>query len=205
MKRNEAFPTGFFKAADFENGNLTLTIKSIAMKSIGQGDDATDKPHLSFNEDHRELALNLTNWNFIADVYGDESDEWIGKQITLYKARVPFGGKIVDAIRVEVPNPIATQNTAPASTRAPQAAPSQNNALDAPMTKETRAAIIDEAVALYGEADAPAKLREYLAPATLSGLSESAARSVLDALQKTPQPVAAAADDFDDTDPFGDI
>ena len=74
------------------------------------------------------------------------------------------------------------------------------------MTAETRAAIIGEAVALYGEAAAPAKLKEYLAPVALSSLSEGAARSVLEGMQKTPQPVGAgAAEDFDDTDPFGEI
>lgn len=71
------------------------------MEELGQGQDKDIKPVLKFEEDHRGLVLNQTNWGSIEAIHGVESDMWIGKRITLYvDPNVMFGGKRVPAIRV---------------------------------------------------------------------------------------------------------
>ena len=39
----------------------------------------------------------------IAELYGDDSVDWRGKEIELYPTKVEFSGKLVDAIRVREP------------------------------------------------------------------------------------------------------
>lgn len=210
MKRNEAFPTGFFKAADLEENELTLHIKDVQMKSIGQGENAQMKPHVAFSDDARELALNVTNWNNIELAYGDDSDHWAGSPITLYKDRVPYGSKIVDAIRVRVPNPhdAYRPNQAALAASTPTSVERSPEPQTPPMTAATRDQIIAQARILWVQ-DASQHLGEYLAPRSLGTLDEGAAKAVLAELQrKTCEAQAQAApvaDDFDDADPFGDI
>jgi len=60
---------------------------------------------LSFKELDKPLVLNTTNGQIIAAMVGsDESDDWIGRQIVLYKdPNVSFAGKLVGGIRCRAP------------------------------------------------------------------------------------------------------
>ena len=78
-----------------------LTIKNAEVKKLGQGDEARNKIVLSFGETEKRLALNSTNSKIIAEEYGDDTDEWAGKQITLSVVKKNFAGKLVDGIQVE--------------------------------------------------------------------------------------------------------
>ena len=55
---------------------------------------------MAFEGKDKKLVLNKTNANLIAGQHGEETDNWIGKQIKLYEAQVDFGGRTVPAIRV---------------------------------------------------------------------------------------------------------
>jgi hypothetical protein len=80
--------------------NTMLTIKNAEVKKLGQGEDARNKVVLSFNETSKQLALNSTNSKIIAERYGDDTDRWTGKQITLIVVKKNFAGKLVDGIQV---------------------------------------------------------------------------------------------------------
>ena len=80
--------------------NTMLTIKSAEVKKLGQGEDAKNKIVLSFNETSKQLALNSTNSKIIAEKYGDDTERWTGKQITLIVVKKNFAGKLVDGIQV---------------------------------------------------------------------------------------------------------
>ena len=58
---------------------------------------------LKFQGETKGLVLNKTNASMIAHDYGREIDDWVGKTIECYKDAVPYQGRIVDAIRVRVP------------------------------------------------------------------------------------------------------
>ena len=47
--------------------------------------------------------LNRINTETLVEAYGDETDGWLGKLIELVVARVQFGAKMVDGIRVRAP------------------------------------------------------------------------------------------------------
>lgn len=100
MRVSEAFPSDFLKAADLQGNNAKVTMQRVEMKEIG--DDR--KPVLYFKGKEKGLVLNKTNSNNIANLYGDEMDDWTGKEIVLFPAMVDFQGKTVEAIRVRGPN-----------------------------------------------------------------------------------------------------
>ncbi|MEE9159976.1 MAG: hypothetical protein V3U60_16525 [Gammaproteobacteria bacterium] len=89
---------GEYVACEELNGrDVTLTISSIALKTF---DDGTSKPAISFKNARKGFLLNKTNSITIATMYGDETDGWIGKPITLFPTDTDFGGKRVPCIRV---------------------------------------------------------------------------------------------------------
>jgi hypothetical protein len=50
------------------------------------------------------LPLNRVNWDSVADICGDDTEDWPGGQITLCPAKTEMAGKSVDCIRINEPN-----------------------------------------------------------------------------------------------------
>lgn len=96
MNINGAFPSQYLKAADLSKATV-VTIASVEVEEIG--DDT--KPVLHFKGSDKGLVLNKTNANIISEVLGtEETDEWIGKKISIYPTKTEFQGKRVACIRV---------------------------------------------------------------------------------------------------------
>lgn len=96
---NDAFPSNYLKAADLKGRNVTVTMDRVEFEVLGDN----KKLILYFEGKDRGLVLNKTNANNIANAYGDDTDDWIGKQIVLFEAMVDFQGRTVPAIRVRMP------------------------------------------------------------------------------------------------------
>lgn len=109
MKMSDAFPSNYLRATDFPKPTLA-TMSHVKMEDIG--DD--HKPVLYFQELEKGLVLNKTNGNTIAEVYGDDSDDWKGQPIVLFEMPVQFQGRMVQAVRVRKPKPQARTAAAPA-------------------------------------------------------------------------------------------
>ena len=99
MRVSDAFPSDYLKAADLRDKNVLVVVDRVEMKDIG--DD--HKPIVYFQHKDKGLVLNKTNANNIALAYGDDTDDWIGKEIVLFPAMVDFQGRTVAAIRVRTP------------------------------------------------------------------------------------------------------
>lgn len=109
-KLNEAFPSKYMTAADFENGDVTATILSADVETVGQGADASQKIILKLKGIQKPVVINRTNANTIAKVTGsDDTDDWIGKRITLGASEVEFKGELVMSIRVRLKKPTSAQ------------------------------------------------------------------------------------------------
>jgi hypothetical protein len=104
MNIQKAFPSNFLKASDFDE-DTTYTIKAVKLESIGQGNDKEEKPVVSFRETDKTFVLNKTNSNTIAGLYGNETDQWVGKQITLFPTEVEFKGAMTLSLRVRMKKP----------------------------------------------------------------------------------------------------
>lgn len=96
---NEAFPSQFLKASDLQGRQVTVAIDRAEYEKIG--DDR--KLILFFQGKQKGMVLNKTNANNIAALYGPDTDNWNGEEITLFEAMVDFQGKTVPAIRVRAP------------------------------------------------------------------------------------------------------
>lgn len=105
MKISKQFPTKFIKAVDLDGRDITLTIARVVVERLGQGNQAEDKPVAYFNKTNKGLVLNATIARSIAALYGDETDEWGGRRITVYPTRVKAFGETHDVVRVrpEIP------------------------------------------------------------------------------------------------------
>jgi hypothetical protein len=100
MTRNQIFPSRWLKASDLSREGQNVTIRKVTVEEIGEAREK--KPICAFDEIDKELVVNVTNWNGIAELTGeDDSDNWAGHVVKLVRVRVPFGGKNVEAIRVE--------------------------------------------------------------------------------------------------------
>lgn len=102
MKLSEAFPSKYLKAGDLpEDGTYPLTIEKVTIEEIGVSKDK--KPVIHFEETDKAMVCNKTNGNTIKKVLGsDDTDDWTGKTIHLYRAEVEFQGDMVEAIRVKL-------------------------------------------------------------------------------------------------------
>ena|SRR5215813_6190089 len=132
MHINKMITSAYLRAADIETDSLTLTIDDLRQEEVGQQKDL--KYVLYFSEVTKGLVLNATNINTIGKLHGNETDDWIGKPITLFVTTVNMNGESKEAIRVS-PRPARGQQQQPAQAQPPigrtynqqqQAQPTQN-------------------------------------------------------------------------------
>jgi hypothetical protein len=107
MNLSEAYPSRYLKADDLNGDPITLTIADVVMTELGQGEDKQRKLVLSFEDNDKEMVLNKTNAVAIAKLYGQETDEWVGKRITVIAREVDFKGVPTLALRVSIVKPKA--------------------------------------------------------------------------------------------------
>lgn len=111
MNINEAFPSKYLKAADLQGRQVTVKMARAEYEMIG--DDK--KLILYFQGKEKGMVLNKTNANNIAFIYGQDTDDWAGCEITLFEAMVDFQGKTVPAIRIRAPQKKAQPKPQPQS------------------------------------------------------------------------------------------
>lgn len=91
----------FLKGDDLEEGERTIaTIKSAEEVNFPSGDTV---PVLEFLELEQKLTLNKTRIKKLVEVLGDDTDDWIGKKISIYRVDVQFQGKTMPGIAVAAP------------------------------------------------------------------------------------------------------
>jgi hypothetical protein len=96
----DLFPSNWIKAPDLRGRRVTVTMAAVKVEEVG--DDK--KPVLYFSGTDKGLVLNVTNANSIKELYGPETNDWRGRAITLYVAKVEYQGKRMDGIRVDPPD-----------------------------------------------------------------------------------------------------
>lgn len=99
MNVSEMYPSAYLRAADIARGGQTLVIQRLLNEKLGD----EMKWVLYFQKEQRGLVLNKTNASAIEEKLG-ATDAWINKSVTLTVQKVSFQGKLVDGIRVMVPD-----------------------------------------------------------------------------------------------------
>ena len=107
MKITDAFPSNWLKAGDLQGREHQLVVKEVISEDIGDG----HKPVVYFQRGNKGLVLNKTNALAITEVYGDETDNWLGATVTIYPDKTQFQGRRVDCIRVRCTKPAQAAQT----------------------------------------------------------------------------------------------
>ena len=106
------YPNEYLYAADLKGKDKTLTISRFSVEDLHVAGSKTEpKPVLYFAEieqAHKDgklpfnlkLVINKTNTKQMIKLLGTETDNWIGKKITLYPTTTKFGRDTVDCIRI---------------------------------------------------------------------------------------------------------
>jgi hypothetical protein len=113
-KLDDLYPSKWLASADLEEDqDLVVTIKNITQEKMRDG---TSKVCIAFREPGiKPFLANKTNCKTIAKLYGDESDDWLGKRITLFVTEVDFAGDSVPALRVRSKPPKDPKAAKPAA------------------------------------------------------------------------------------------
>ena len=83
-KRNEIFPSKYLKASDLAGKPLVVEIERAPTETLGSGNDAEQKTVLHFRGGPKPLPLNMINWDSVAAIGGDDTDNWPGHRIELF-------------------------------------------------------------------------------------------------------------------------
>ena len=105
MKRNEVFPSKYLKAADLGGKPAVVKISRVSYETLKSPEGKEqNKTILAFAGAAKLLPLNMTNWDAVANVAGDDTDDWVGKKIELYPTTTQMGNKIVECVRIRKPS-----------------------------------------------------------------------------------------------------
>jgi hypothetical protein len=102
-KRNEIFPSKYLKAIDLAGKPLVVEIERAPTETLGSGNDTEKKTVLYFRNGVKPAPLNMTNWDAVATIAGDDSNDWPGHRLELYPTTTELKGKVVDCIRIRAP------------------------------------------------------------------------------------------------------
>ena len=111
MDAKKLFPTNYICDDDLGDRDITLTMSTVKMEAMPDG---SMKAVLYFHEAQKGMTLNKVNGSRIIAMYGSETDDWMGKRVTLYPSETTFQGDVVGCVRVR-PTPPAQQVDPPAT------------------------------------------------------------------------------------------
>lgn len=88
---------------------LTVTIEKVVQEMVQNG-DKKDECIVMYLNGHKPMIINSTNRKALQKATGtDFIERMIGKQVTLYVAKIKAFGETVDALRIRPNAPIAPQ------------------------------------------------------------------------------------------------
>ena len=122
MKRDEIFPSKYLKANDLNSKPIIVTIDSAPLEVLKNPEGKEQsKVVLYFRGAKKALPLNVSNWDAVAAICGEDTDDWPGGRIELYADKTRMGGKTVDCIRVRAPQDAAAKIATPTKAAQPEA------------------------------------------------------------------------------------
>ena len=101
MKANELCPSPNLQALDIGadlGDSVNVTIKGFDRAEVGK--EKQLKSRLWFEEFDRPLVINRTNVKALIDLFGNDTEEWIGERCNMYVSETSFQGDVVRCLRV---------------------------------------------------------------------------------------------------------
>ena len=92
------FESQWVRACDLRGQPRTVTIAKITTEVVGRFEEHL--PVIWFDGKKKGMVLNKTNAAAIAEIYGRETDHWLGQPITLFPTTAKVEGRVVPAVRI---------------------------------------------------------------------------------------------------------
>ncbi len=101
MKVNDLIDSKFLKQTDVPDP-VAVTFQSLKKMNMARDDEDPDyRWTAKFSEFAKPMVLNVTNIKRCAKSLGDDTEDWMGKQMELYcDPDIEFGGNIVGGLRL---------------------------------------------------------------------------------------------------------
>ncbi len=112
MNVRSMFPSKYVAAGDLAGHDVSVVIAAIKIEKVGSDDE--QRPVVYFQGMTKGMVLNRTNARRIEQLYGGETDAWLGRPITIYPSETDFAGESVPCIRVRLESPQLAQVQTPA-------------------------------------------------------------------------------------------
>jgi hypothetical protein len=101
MKRDDLFPSKYLKASDLGGKPIVVEIATTGVEDLKDISGKTNsKLVVTFKGRKKSLVMNRTNYDAVADLHGEETNNWPGKLVELYPTKTSMGGKTMDCIRI---------------------------------------------------------------------------------------------------------
>jgi hypothetical protein len=121
MKKQDAYPSRYFRASDFPDEPLVLEIETARMEEFQNGSKTTEKMVTYFRKQKSGLVCGPVLWDQLIEVTGEEdTDNWRGHHVELFRDMTPFQGKLVACIRVRKPGTPAKAKRSPPKSGKPE-------------------------------------------------------------------------------------
>lgn len=107
MKISEMLQSNWLRKDDLSDpiGGEVFTIRRLTEELVGQDQQPKWACHWR-EKDVAPLLLNKTNLRLLAAILGDDTDQWIGREIEVYHdPSISYGGQLVGGLRVRPPRP----------------------------------------------------------------------------------------------------
>lgn len=98
--RIDKFLSLYMSAEKIPAEERKFTIAAVKAEKVGP--EQEQKAVVYFAEAEQGLVLNKTNASVLDEAYGNETEDWIGKPVVMFRGQTKFGGKTVPAIRLKV-------------------------------------------------------------------------------------------------------
>lgn len=104
MDINDAFPSKYLKAGDLKGREVKVKVAGVTLEQMGDGEV---KPVVSFEGKERGLVLNKINKEaIVANLGSSDTDDWTGKELTIFPTQTEFAGRTVPCLRVKLIIPL---------------------------------------------------------------------------------------------------
>lgn len=100
----------FLKHQELEGKDWVVTIAGVERQELENRDGTKEKKFVLFFKEHEKgMIINATNIGTLTALFAsDDSDDWIGKRVTIYeKDDVEMGGKLVSGLRIRPKLPLS--------------------------------------------------------------------------------------------------
>lgn len=112
MKWTSTLTSKYLKVADLNGERKRMTVKGVEQENVAR-EDEDPKSVVYFHGEKKGLVLNRTNGNALMQLYGDEMNGWVGKDVVLVPSETDYQGKRVPCIRLAKPKTPAPPPTTP--------------------------------------------------------------------------------------------